>query len=106
MTFEVEVLTLFPRMIEGYVQESILGKAQTRGLLKVRTLDIRNFAPDKHRVTDDAPYGGGAGMVMKPEPTVGAIEDAKSRLPGAHSVRYQAVFGPVATTDNVSGSSA
>ncbi|MGQ0507288.1 MAG: tRNA (guanosine(37)-N1)-methyltransferase TrmD [Myxococcaceae bacterium] len=79
----VEVLTLFPGMITGYVSESILGKAQERGLLSVRATDIRAFAAGKHHVTDDSPYGGGAGMVMKVEPLVGAIEDARSRLPGA-----------------------
>jgi tRNA (guanine37-N1)-methyltransferase len=79
----VEILTLFPAMVSGYVSESILGKAQERGLLEVRTLDIRAFAEGKHRVADDAPYGGGAGMVMKVEPLVAAIDDARSRLPGA-----------------------
>lgn len=80
---EIEILTLFPRMCEGYLAESILGKARESGLLAVRVSDIREHAPGKHRVTDDAPYGGGAGMVMKPEPLVGAIEAARARLPGA-----------------------
>ena len=79
----VEVLTLFPRMIAGPLAESILGKAQEKGLLRARVTDIREYATDKHRVTDDLPYGGGAGMVMKPEPLVLAIEDAKARLPAA-----------------------
>jgi tRNA (guanine37-N1)-methyltransferase len=81
--FQAEVLTLFPRMVEGYAGESILAKAQERGLLAVRAVDIRSFALDKHRVTDDAPYGGGAGMVMKVEPLSAAILDAKTRLPTA-----------------------
>jgi len=80
---EVEILTLFPRMCEGYLAESILGKAQASGLVAARVTDVRDFAPGKHRVTDDAPYGGGAGMVMKPEPLVDAIEAARGRLPGA-----------------------
>jgi tRNA (guanine37-N1)-methyltransferase len=80
---EVEILTLFPRMLAGYLGESILGKAQESGLLEVRIADIREHAPGKHRVTDDAPYGGGAGMVMKPEPLTEAIEGARGRLPGA-----------------------
>lgn len=80
---QAEILTLFPGMVAGYLSESILGKAQERGLLQVRVTDIRNFAEGKHRVTDDAPYGGGAGMVMKVEPLVAAIEDARRRLPGA-----------------------
>jgi tRNA (guanine37-N1)-methyltransferase len=83
MKLEVEILTLFPRMCEGYLAESILGKAQEAGLLEVRVTDIRAYAAGRHRVTDDAPYGGGAGMVMKPEPLVDAIEAARARLEGA-----------------------
>src|SRR5580658_2510081 len=69
-------------MIEGPLQESILGKAQKAGLCRVSAVDIRAFAEGKHHVTDDAPYGGGAGMVMKPEPLVAAIEDVRARHPG------------------------
>ena len=83
---EVEILTLFPRMCAGYLGESILGKAQEAGLLAVRVQDIREHAEGRHRVCDDAPYGGGAGMVMKPEPLVAAIEAARARLPGALTV--------------------
>jgi tRNA (guanine37-N1)-methyltransferase len=83
LSYPVEILTLFPRMISGYVSESILGKAQERGHLRVTATDVRNYAEGKHRVTDDTPYGGGAGMVMKVDPLVAAIEDARSRLPGA-----------------------
>lgn len=79
----VEVLTLFPRMLVAPLEESILGKARGKGLLRVQVTDIRDFAEGKHRVTDDVPYGGGAGMVMKPEPLVAAIEAARSRNPGA-----------------------
>ena len=82
----VEVLTLFPRMIAAPLEESILGKAREKGLLRVQVTDIREFADGKHRVTDDVPYGGGAGMVMKPEPLVGAIEAARQRGPGARVV--------------------
>jgi len=83
---EVEILTLFPRMCAGYLGESILGKAQEGGLLSVRVQDIREHAEGRHRVCDDAPYGGGAGMVMKPEPLTLAIEAARARLPGALTV--------------------
>ena len=82
----VEVLTLFPRMIAAPLDESILGKAREKGLLRVQVTDIREFAEGKHRVTDDVPYGGGAGMVMKPEPLVAAIEEAKKREPSARVV--------------------
>jgi len=80
---EVAVLTLFPRLVAGPLGESLLGKAQEKGLLRVRVMDIREFAAGKHRVTDDVPYGGGAGMVMKPEPLVAAIEAARAALPRA-----------------------
>ena len=82
----VEVLTLFPRMIAAPLEESILGKAREKGLLRVQVTDIREFADGKHRVIDDVPYGGGAGMVMKPEPLVAAIEAARQRGPGARVV--------------------
>jgi tRNA (guanine37-N1)-methyltransferase len=83
---EVAVLTLFPRLIAGPLAESLLGKAQEKELLRVRVMDIRDFASGRHRVTDDVPYGGGAGMVMKPEPLVAAIEAAREALPGARVV--------------------
>ena len=82
VALDIEVLTLFPRMIEGPAQESILGRAQKAGLCRIAAVDIRAFAEGKHHVTDDAPYGGGAGMVMKPEPLVAAIEDLRARRPG------------------------
>jgi len=80
---EVDILTLFPGMCSGYLGESILGKAREAGLLEARVSDIRDHAAGRHRVADDAPYGGGAGMVMKPEPLTEAIEAARARLPGA-----------------------
>jgi tRNA (guanine37-N1)-methyltransferase len=83
---EIEILTLFPRMCEGYLAESILGKAREAGLVAVRVSDIRDHAAGRHKVTDDAPYGGGAGMVMKPEPLGDAILAARARLPGARVV--------------------
>jgi tRNA (guanine37-N1)-methyltransferase len=82
----VEVLTLFPRMVQAPLEESILGKALAKGLLRVTVTDIRDFAAGKHRVTDDVPYGGGAGMVMKPEPLILAIEAAKKREPSARVI--------------------
>ncbi|MBS2028885.1 MAG: tRNA (guanosine(37)-N1)-methyltransferase TrmD [Deltaproteobacteria bacterium] len=78
-----ELLTLFPRMVELPLRESILGKAWERGHISIGVADIRDHATDKHSKCDDAPYGGGAGMVMKPEPLVGAIEAARERVPGA-----------------------
>jgi tRNA (guanine37-N1)-methyltransferase len=82
----VEILTLFPNMVRAPLEESILGKAQARGLLSVAVTDVRSFAMGKHHVTDDSPYGGGAGMVMKVEPLVAAIESARAKTPGVHVV--------------------
>ena len=76
----VDVITLFPRMVDAPLAESILGKAQQRGLLHVRARDLRTYAEGKHRITDDVPYGGGAGMVMKPEPLAAAIEAARTEV--------------------------
>ena len=70
----IEIFTLFPGICEGPLRESILGRAIARGLLTVSLHNIRDFATDKHQVTDDAPYGGGGGMVMKPEPIFAAVE--------------------------------
>ena len=94
--YPVEILTLFPGMVSGYVGESILGKAQERGKLSVTATDIREYAEGKHRVTDDTPYGGGAGMVMKVEPLVAAIEAARARNPGAQ-VLLMSPRGPTFT---------
>jgi tRNA (guanine37-N1)-methyltransferase len=70
----IEIFTLFPGIIEPALRESILGRAIERGLLAVGVRNIRDWAADKHQVTDDAPYGGGGGMVMKPEPIFAAVE--------------------------------
>jgi tRNA (guanine37-N1)-methyltransferase len=86
VSFGCEILTLFPGMIRGYAGESILGKAIERGQVALTVTDIRDFAHDKHHVTDDAPYGGGAGMVMKVEPLVEAIEQARARQPKAKAL--------------------
>ena len=68
------VLTLFPGMFEGVLQESMLKRAIERNLLEAHLYNIRDFTTDKHHMTDDVPYGGGAGMVMKPEPIFAAVE--------------------------------
>lgn len=78
---EFDVLTLFPEMFEGVLEASILGRAREKGLLHVHFHAIRAFAADKHRTTDDLPYGGGPGMVMKPEPMYAAWLAAKERNP-------------------------
>ncbi|NIO03641.1 MAG: tRNA (guanosine(37)-N1)-methyltransferase TrmD [Proteobacteria bacterium] len=81
-----DVLTLFPRMFESPLSESILQKARNREQVKVIVHNIRDFAHGRHRVVDDTPYGGGGGMVMKPEPVVRAIESIKKNHPSARVI--------------------
>jgi tRNA (guanine37-N1)-methyltransferase len=69
-----DVLTLFPSMFQSPLEESILKRAQEGGRVSIAVYNIRDYAAGKHRVTDDAPYGGGGGMVMKPEPIFAAVE--------------------------------
>lgn len=71
---QIDILTLFPDMMAGYLNESILGRAQTAGLLTIHLHNIRDYATGKHRITDEPPYGGGGGMVLKPEPIFAAVE--------------------------------
>lgn len=68
------ILTLFPGSIKPYVDESILGIAQAQGKLQLQLVDFRNFSVDRHRKVDDRPFGGGPGMVLKPEPIFEAVE--------------------------------
>ncbi len=72
-----DVVTIFPGIFDAFLRESILGRARERGLVEVRVHDLRRWATDRHKVTDDYPYGGGAGMVMKPEPLARAIGELK-----------------------------
>ncbi|HEX8781828.1 MAG TPA: tRNA (guanosine(37)-N1)-methyltransferase TrmD [Steroidobacteraceae bacterium] len=78
---KIEVVTLFPRMIAGTLEFGVVGRAIARGLLGVGTEDPRAYTSDAHRTVDDRPYGGGPGMVMKPEPLIAAIRAAHARLP-------------------------
>ncbi len=69
-----DVLTVFPELVEGVFRFGVIGKAIERGLVQLRVWDLREFAEGSYRQTDDAPYGGGGGMVMKPEPIARAVE--------------------------------
>ena len=77
----IDVLTLFPGMFHSPLEHSILKRAKDAGLLDVRCWDIRNYTTDRHRQADDCPYGGGPGMVMKPEPLFAAVEAVSSEPP-------------------------
>jgi tRNA (guanine37-N1)-methyltransferase len=81
-----DVLTIFPGMFQSPLAESLLKKALEKGILQVRIRNLRDFTTDKHRMTDDYPYGGGAGMVMKPEPVIRAVEEIKAQYSEARSV--------------------
>ena len=83
-----DILTIFPGMFSGVVGESIVSRAVELGLVSIEFTNIRDFATDKHRSVDDRPYGGGPGMVFKPEPVIAAVESvlAKARAP-AESTR-------------------
>ena len=81
-----DILTLFPNMFSSPLRESILGKAVEKGLIQIQTINIRDFTLDKHQVVDDAPYGGGQGMVMKVEPIARAIESIKSQNRSAWTI--------------------
>jgi len=76
----IDILTLFPQMFDGLLNCSIIGRARERGLVDIRLHDIRGYTHDKHHVVDDYPYGGGAGMVLKPEPIFEAVESIKMEL--------------------------
>ena len=78
MTWHATVLTIFPEMLPGPLAHSLAGKALNAGLWQLETVDIRNFARDKHRSVDDAPFGGGPGMVMRPDVLDAAIAGAGS----------------------------
>lgn len=77
----IDILTLFPGMFSGYFQESILKRAQEAGLVEIQVHNIRDFAAGKHRVTDEPPFGGGGGMVLKPEPIFRAVESLMPQSP-------------------------
>jgi tRNA (guanine37-N1)-methyltransferase len=90
---KIEVVTLFPAMIEGALEFGIVARAMARGLLSVGTEDPRAHTADVHRTVDDRPYGGGPGMVMKPEPLIAAIRAAHARLPPGSPRLYLSAQG-------------
>ena len=77
MTLEIDVLTLFPAMLDGPLSGSIPGRIQEQGLVTIRVRDLRAWGLGRHRSVDDAPYGGGAGMVLRPEPVAAALDELR-----------------------------
>jgi tRNA (guanine37-N1)-methyltransferase len=77
----IDVFTIFPSLVDGFCSESLLGRARNVGLLDLRTHDLRSHTTDAHRTVDDAPFGGGAGMVMRPEPIAASIRAAQPPRP-------------------------
>ncbi len=75
---QIDVITLFPELLSSLTSASILKKAQENGLVKIQTTNPRDFTADKHKTCDDKPFGGGSGMVMKPEPIFKAVESVNS----------------------------
>lgn len=81
MTIRIDVFTLFPALVDGFCSESLLGKARGSGLVDLRLHDPRDHTTDVHRTVDDSPFGGGAGMLMRPEPLFDSVEAADPPRP-------------------------
>jgi tRNA (guanine37-N1)-methyltransferase len=77
----IDILTIFPALVDGFLSESLIGKARREGLLDIRVHDLRSAASDPHRSVDDSPFGGGAGMVLAPEPLFAAVEAVEPPRP-------------------------
>jgi tRNA (guanine37-N1)-methyltransferase len=75
---KIDVITIFPQMVNGFMQESMMKRAAAAGLVDFNTVNLRHFAADRHQTTDDRPFGGGPGMVMKPEPIFAAVESVRT----------------------------
>jgi tRNA (guanine37-N1)-methyltransferase len=82
----IDIVTIFPGLFASPFEESIIRRARDGGLIDIRVHDLRSWTTDRHRVTDDYPFGGGVGMVMKPEPIFAAVEQLKGENPGARVV--------------------
>ena len=84
---QFDIITIFPESLRGYFSTSILGRAQKSDRIKINLHNLRDFAEDKNKKTDDKPYGGGPGMVMKIEPIVKTILKIKSKIPASPAGR-------------------
>lgn len=90
-------LTLFPELFPGPVGMGVVGRGIERGVLQMNTVSIREHGIGRHRVVDDTPYGGGSGMVMKPDPVVAAIQEARKQAPEGTPVYFMSPQGPTFT---------
>jgi len=81
-----DVITIFPGLVEAVLAEGVLGRARSRGLVEIRARDLREYTDDRHRTVDDVPYGGGPGMVLKPEPLFRAVEAIEAERGPASAV--------------------
>ena len=84
----IETLSVFPEMFDSVMHASILGRAEERGIFSFAAYDLRDWTHDRHRTVDDEPYGGGAGMLMKPEPLMEALDDLESTGPRPHVIFF------------------
>jgi len=82
----IDVVTIFPAMVDAVLSEGVVGRARSRGVVDVKARDLRDYTSDKHRVVDDMPFGGGPGMVLKPEPLFRAVEEIAAERGAADAV--------------------
>jgi len=94
---KIDIITIFPAMVEAALAEGVVGRAGDRGLIDVRVRDLRDYTADRHRSVDDVPYGGGPGMVMKPEPLFAAVEAVEAERGRPSAVLLMSPQGQVLT---------
>ena len=97
----IDILTLFPEMCEAVLSESIVGRARCEGLVDIRTRQIRDYTDDKHGRVDDAPYGGGMGMIMQPQPIYDCFQSLCDELGTRPKLIYLSPQGQVLTQEKV-----
>ena len=88
---KIDIVTIFPRMVEAGLAEGVVGRAIAAGIIDVRVHDLRSFTADRHHVVDDAPFGGGPGMVLKPEPLFAAVEAISAQREAAAAASRQSL---------------
>lgn len=98
---KINIMTLFPEMCEKVLSESIIGRARENGFIKTECINIRDYSKDKHNRVDDAPYGGGMGMLMQIQPIYDCYEDIKKKSGGKNHLIYMSPCGRVLTQEKV-----